>query len=77
MKELRNYYRIKGTPEEIYSSLTNPFAISLWTGSDAEMKEEPASRYLKGILKASTCPLKKTAGSYRNGSLETRRRNQL
>jgi activator of HSP90 ATPase len=45
MKELRNYYRIKGTAEEIYSSLTNPFAISLWTGSDAEMKEEAGTRF--------------------------------
>jgi len=45
MKELRSYYRIKGTPEEIYSSLTNPFAISLWTGSNAEMKEEPGTHF--------------------------------
>jgi activator of HSP90 ATPase len=45
MKELRKYYRIKGTPEEIYAALINPFAISLWTGSNAEMKEEPGSRF--------------------------------
>ena len=45
MKELRSYYRIKGTPEEIYSSLTNPFAISLWTGSNAEMTEEPGTHF--------------------------------
>lgn len=43
MKELRRYYRIKGTPEEIYASLVNPFAISLWTGAEAVMKEEPGS----------------------------------
>jgi len=45
MKELRKYYRIKGSPEEIYAALTNPFAISLWTGSNAEMNEEPGSRF--------------------------------
>jgi activator of HSP90 ATPase len=45
MKELRKYYRIKGTPEEIYAALINPFAIALWTGSSAEMKEEPGSRF--------------------------------
>ena len=45
MKELHKYYRIKGTPEEIYASLINPFAISLWTGAEADMNEEPGSRF--------------------------------
>jgi len=45
MKELRRYYRIKGTPEEIYAALINPFAISLWTGAEAKMKEEPGSEF--------------------------------
>ena len=39
MKELRKYYRIKGSPEEIYAALINPFAISLWTGAEAKMKD--------------------------------------
>lgn len=45
MKELRKYYRIKGTPEEIYASLVNPFAIALWTGAEAVMSEEPGSGF--------------------------------
>ncbi len=45
MKELRKYYRIKGTPEEIYAALINPFAIALWTGGKAEMKEEAGSKF--------------------------------
>ncbi|MEA3460872.1 MAG: SRPBCC domain-containing protein [Bacteroidota bacterium] len=45
MKELRKYYRIKGTPEEIYAALINPFAIALWTGGAADMKEEPGSSF--------------------------------
>jgi activator of HSP90 ATPase len=45
MKELRKYYRIKGTPEELYAALTNPFAISLWTGAKAIMSEEPGSGF--------------------------------
>jgi activator of HSP90 ATPase len=45
MKELRKYYRIKGSPEEIYAALINPFAISLWTGAEADMKEEPGSEF--------------------------------
>lgn len=45
MKELRKYYRIKGTPEEIYAALVNPFSITLWTGSEAVMKEEEGSEF--------------------------------
>jgi activator of HSP90 ATPase len=45
MKELRKYYRIKGSPEEIYAALVNPFSIALWTGGAAEMKEEPGSSF--------------------------------
>lgn len=45
MKDLRKYYRIRGTPSEIYAALVNPFSISLWTGSQAEMKEEPGSEF--------------------------------
>ena len=45
MKELRKYYRIKGTPEEIYAALTNPFSITLWTGSQAKMQVEPGTEF--------------------------------
>ena len=45
MKELLKYYRIKGTPEEIYTALVNPFSITLWTGSEAVMKEEEGSEF--------------------------------
>lgn len=45
MKELRKYYRIKGGPEEIYNALVNPFSITLWTGSEAVMKEEEGSEF--------------------------------
>ena len=45
MKEIRRYYRIKGSPEELYASLVNPFAIALWTGAKAEMSEETGSRF--------------------------------
>ena len=45
MKDLRKYYRIKGSPEEIYAALVNPFSITLWTGSEAVMKEEEGSEF--------------------------------
>lgn len=45
MKELRKYFRIKGSPEEVYAALVNPFSITLWTGEDAEMKEEAGTEF--------------------------------
>ena len=45
MNELRKYYRIKGTPSELYAALTNPFSITLWTGSQASMTEEPETEF--------------------------------
>lgn len=37
MKDLKKYYKIKATPAEVYSALTNPFSIELWTGEKAVM----------------------------------------
>lgn len=45
MQELRKYYRIKGAPSEIYAALVNPFSITLWTGGEAKMKEEPGTEF--------------------------------
>jgi activator of HSP90 ATPase len=45
MKEIHKYYRIKGTPADIYAAMTNPFSITLWTGADAVMKEEPGTEF--------------------------------
>jgi activator of HSP90 ATPase len=45
MKELHRYYRIKGTTDEIYAALVNPFSIALWTGSEAVMSEEEESEF--------------------------------
>lgn len=45
MKDLKKYYIISATPEEIYNALTNPLAIRLWTGEPAVMTEEPGSEF--------------------------------
>ena len=45
MKDLKKYYIISATPEEVYNALTNPLAIRLWTGEPAEMSEEPGSAF--------------------------------
>ena len=40
MKTYTQNYFIKATPEEIYTALTNPFTIELWTGQPAVMEEK-------------------------------------
>jgi activator of HSP90 ATPase len=45
MKDLKKYYIIPATPEEVYNALTNPLAIRLWTGEPAKMSEEPGSEF--------------------------------
>jgi activator of HSP90 ATPase len=45
---LKNYtqqYFIKATPEEVYTALTNPFTIELWTGYPAEMQEKEGTEF--------------------------------
>ena len=45
MKDFKKYYRIGASPQEIYTALTNPFTIELWTGEAAEMSTEPGSEF--------------------------------
>jgi uncharacterized protein YndB with AHSA1/START domain len=45
VKDYKKYYIIPATPEEIYTALTNPFTIELWTGDPATMSTEPDSEF--------------------------------
>jgi activator of HSP90 ATPase len=45
MKEFKKYYRLPATPEEIYTALTNPLTIELWTGEPAEMSTQVGSEF--------------------------------
>jgi activator of HSP90 ATPase len=45
VKDLKKYYFIPATPEEIYTALTNPLTIQLWTGEPAVMSTEPGSEF--------------------------------
>ncbi len=45
MKDFKKYYRLPATPEEIYTALTNPLTIELWTGEPAEMSTEVGSEF--------------------------------
>lgn len=45
MKDYKKYFIIPATPEEVYTALTNPLTIKLWTGEEAEMSTEPGSEF--------------------------------
>ena len=45
MKDFKKYYHIPATPEEVYTALTNPLTIELWTGDPAVMSTEPGSEF--------------------------------
>lgn len=45
VKDYKKYYIVPATPEEIYTALTNPFTIELWTGEPAEMSTEPGTEF--------------------------------
>jgi len=45
MKSFRKTFRINAEPSDIYSALTNPFTIELWSGYPAQMSTEPGSEF--------------------------------
>ncbi|HNW74902.1 MAG: SRPBCC family protein [Bacteroidales bacterium] len=45
MKDFKKYYHIPASPEMVYTALTNPVTLELWTGEPAEMTEEPGSDF--------------------------------
>jgi activator of HSP90 ATPase len=45
MKTFKKTFRINAEPSDIYSALTNPYTIELWSGYKAEMSTEPGSAF--------------------------------
>lgn len=45
MKDYKKYYIIPAEPEEVYTALTNPFTIELWSGYKAVMSTEPNTEF--------------------------------
>lgn len=45
MKNLKKFYKIKASPEEVYNALTIPFSIELWTGEKAEMSTKAGDEF--------------------------------
>jgi activator of HSP90 ATPase len=45
MKIFKKTFRINAEPSDVYSALTNPFTIELWSGYPAEMSTVPGSEF--------------------------------
>ena len=45
MKTFNKAFRINAEPSDVYSALTNPFTIELWSGYPAVMSEDPGSEF--------------------------------
>jgi activator of HSP90 ATPase len=45
MKTFKKTFRINTEPADIYSAITNPYTIELWSGYSAVMSTEPGSEF--------------------------------
>jgi activator of HSP90 ATPase len=45
MKTFKKTFKINAEPSDIYSALTNPYTIEIWSGYPAEMSTEPGSEF--------------------------------
>lgn len=45
MKTFKKTFRIDAEPSDVYSALTNPVTIEIWSGYPAEMSAEPGSEF--------------------------------
>lgn len=45
MKDYKTYFEIKAEPEDVFTALTNPFTIELWSGEPARMSENPGDEF--------------------------------
>jgi uncharacterized protein YndB with AHSA1/START domain len=45
MRTFRKYYQIQASPEDVFTAMTNPVTLQLWTGEPAEMSAEPGTEF--------------------------------
>jgi len=45
MKNYKTYFQIKAEPQDVYTALTNPFTIELWSGESAVMSTEVGAEF--------------------------------
>ncbi|NOR88406.1 MAG: ATPase [Bacteroidales bacterium] len=45
MKNYKTYFNIKAEPQDVFTALTNPFSIELWSGETAIMSKEVGAEF--------------------------------
>ena len=45
MKTFKKSFKINAEPSDVYSAVTNPYTIELWSGYPAKMSTEPGSEF--------------------------------
>jgi activator of HSP90 ATPase len=45
MKDYKAYFTITASASDVYSAITNPLTLQLWTGEEAIMSTEPNSEF--------------------------------
>lgn len=45
MKTIKQHYFINATPEEVFTAITNPFTIELWSGYPARMEAKAGTEF--------------------------------
>jgi uncharacterized protein YndB with AHSA1/START domain len=45
MKDYKAYFQIKAEPQDVFTALTNPFTIELWSGDKAVMSNEVGAEF--------------------------------
>jgi activator of HSP90 ATPase len=45
MKTFKKTFKINAEPSDVFSALTNPFTIELWSGYPAKMSTDPGSEF--------------------------------
>jgi len=45
MKDYKTYIEIKAEPEDVFTALTNPFTIELWSGETAQMSDQEGEEF--------------------------------
>jgi activator of HSP90 ATPase len=45
MKTFKKTFKINAEPSDVYSAVTNPYTIELWSGYPAQMSTEPGSDF--------------------------------
>jgi activator of HSP90 ATPase len=45
MKTFKKTFKINAEPSDVYSAITNPYTIELWSGYPAQMSTDPGSEF--------------------------------